>query len=1231
MSQGVDGALGLRSGLKAYRDLVEDSSWSKRLLVELYPGKAVPAWTLSSGAVYVAPVDVSHDGVRLDVAKVSSVLDAELTRNRVSTTLAAGEYYYDVDSSASAARWDDAITQWDDGVTLWDDFAGLYARMSDDSDPSDADVEAELLMTFGSSTESHPIFGPDMLLNGSFEDWTADAPDSWTEGTSVVAGGTADTTENLDPHLGTSCASQVVADLAGGNAHIRQDITGVVAGRTYRYCGAYRVTGTGVLPVAIAQELGANTRAQEDGINWAASQQANLTVPQANEWRRFSWDFVIPAGATSVRLFLQTEVSGIGQGEVSWDDVHLYPVDRVGFYEPRVSGSSVPTVGTSSNDIFFGGKQVGIGSVALLNHDGYFETLTRLDWINRKCMVRVGGGYLPDTTDTTITAPTLIAADDYRTAFTGLIQEFKVDDLEVSLSLQDIRSTYFQTLPSKTYDETTFQGINLTDIGRARPLWFGAKSGIRPIRINSVSDYGVYELADCTEAPNGIKAVTNVWAYPSKADADARDISARVALSYKAATMTGGWTTSSVDITQANEHVHRSAGADAWDEGARSTSTLAAGNEDWYVEATVGHDPAVDDAMFGISTDNPDWDFDTLDYALYPAVASGFYEVYENGVLSHTSTVVPAQYDRLRIWVQDGFVEFHVNGTLLYTSTIVPSGNYYMRTAMSDVGSIFTGIYFYESTAKRYTEVLATGQITVTDDPGPYSVIAGEESISFGASLTAKIQPGLYSAADLATQVGAAMAGAAALTTYSASYSETTHLITIAGPSHDLKISSGTDKKLYGLLGFTGADRAAGTSHVGDVALFDDPDTDHVIRVDGQGFKDDASGTYTGTASALIEVGADILRAISLIWLKRPAALIDEASFQLARDRAPESIGAYMNKAISTKLIFETLEFSNIGNISIGGDGTIFYDVYVGDVPTGTVTVEDTDFTAFGITQEAADVYKTIRVNYDQDPEGVDFPSRFVTNTDVQARFGRPDSKDFNTWLVSPDGAQAAANRLGELAKAPAHQLRGTVRGKLLDHRVGAKMRVTRSRAATAGGLLSSAIYRIISLRQNYALGISQVQAIPDVVTVAGVACETACQSFCQTTCQETCETACQTQCQVTCQVGCEVACQECSQTGCQETCEVNCQTGCEASCQVTCQTTCQTTCQASCQTSCQLGCQTGCEVSCQDTCETTCQTACETSCQDSCELFCQTTCQLFCQDTCQTSCQSAYQQEYFP
>ena len=478
--------------------------------------------------------------------------------------------------------------------------------------------------------------------------------------------------------------------------------------------------------------------------------------------------------------------------------------------------------------------------------------------------------------------------------------------------------------------------------------------------------------------------------------------------------------------------------------------------------------------------------------------------------------------------------------------------------------------------------------------------------------------------------------------------SESTHKITIGkgAGTLNLLIKTGTNKTTgpWKFLGYKpSADKTGSLSYEADNALFSDVDRDHIIRVDAQGYKDDSIGTFSGAANGLIEAGADITRVLLVKFLNKSPTVIDEESFLFARSRAPESLSIFLNESVSTKDIFDRLEFSNIANIVVNGEGIVFYKVYVGEVPSGIKTIEERDIQDFVSERSVTDVFNTIRVKHDKDPTTGQFQTRQADDNSVQIRLGRPDIKEFETYIKRADNAISAANRLLELARTAARKVSvNAIGGKFVDLEVGDKVKLNRKRALSIGGVINNEVFRIVSISKSHQEGIADFELTDDRVTVASQACISSCQAFCEATCQQLCEQACQTTCEINCQTDCESSCQQDCEVGCQDTCQLACQSSCELQCQETCQLSCQGVCEGSgCQTNCETTtCQLSCQITCQTVCQSSCQGACQTSgCQQPCEVNCETqdenpctlacetepcqsTCQLNCQDSCETSCQ---------
>lgn len=99
---------------------------------------------------------------------------------------------------------------------------------------------------------------------------------------------------------------------------------------------------------------------------------------------------------------------------------------------------------------------------------------------------------------------------------------------------------------------------------------------------------------------------------------------------------------------------------------------------------------------------------------------------------------------------------------------------------------------------------------------------------------------------------------------------------TLANPS-PITVNVWSKSVTYNVLGAALNSTSTADNPVGDVYF------------DGQGYADDGSGTYTGTANALIEKPADVLHHLVRVVAAIPAGRVDAAAFQQARGDAPAS------------------------------------------------------------------------------------------------------------------------------------------------------------------------------------------------------------------------------------------------------------------------------------------------------------------------------------------------------
>jgi hypothetical protein len=520
------GKLGMRSGLRTFDELIEQSDSYKGLIAIVKPGLEIVNWSLDTGEQYIAPFSTSFDSVRKDVVGVRTLNDPSMTRAN-SITLSAGEYYYDPSEefTQSTINWDQGTSDyWDDGVTKWDQFHKIRARPSDRlNNPNEMTVVGQLGFYFADEAQVHPTLGPNLLTDGGLEDWTCSTdPTYWT-----VVSDVARSSTNV---RGGSYSAQI-----GDRATIEQSSITVQDGAYYRLSGYY-VAHKGTLGVSINFN-GAGISC--DGISQVSSSHYVTlpTTPTTDVYQTFSWD---------VKAFDTDATVGFYNSKSTTlcyvDDVKFQRIWRYEYYEPRLSAQSAPKAVSGIKDILFGGNVIGSASLVLNNHDAYFDTLCGerdsdnttisspiIEWVNAEVDTRVGGRFHNEPSGD----GQEILISDTITNFLGLVKEITVTDQEVMLSLEDRRSEFHMKLPLRTYSLTEFPNMDPGRVGEPRPLLFHTAENIKPVRISetqtSVSGTeevsgryeAVYEFLDCTDFP-GIYTGTaiNVYSFSSESEAD---------------------------------------------------------------------------------------------------------------------------------------------------------------------------------------------------------------------------------------------------------------------------------------------------------------------------------------------------------------------------------------------------------------------------------------------------------------------------------------------------------------------------------------------------------------------------------------------------------------------------------------------------------------------------------------------------------------------------------------
>lgn len=538
-----NGPLGLRPGLRLREELLELSTYDKRLLVEGRPALEASDWSLDTGATYLTPFEATFRDVRLDVVASKTLLDAGLVQAESLDICRAtpGTFFYDIDLDppTMAITWDDGFSIWD-GVAAWDDVSFLYVHLFDGSNPDNTRVIANLGFHFGTRAEVQARLGPEKLVNGDFEN------DVDFFGWTLGPGSASLVIDTVNPLRGTKSARWDLNATSGNNRELEQTFEAVALG-LYRLSGLYTIGQNETAELEIQIEAPSGRFIVSNGRDTDASAFDFVVPGSGGRLRRFVLDFLADETGTYILRF-----NGIADGapvagarwddgltifdaNTSWDtfgsDVGVIKLDnasikriyRFPYHEPLISRDNIPELVTGASDVYRASQQIGQASIGFANGGGYFdEALAEFSWESQEMLIRAGGAF-PDGEELLI--------DDYEQVFKGLIRDDSWSDTATDFSLEDTRTFVTRQLPVNTYRLPEFASANPEIIGDVRPLWAGAASNITPKRVDLNPDgFGIYELADATELPNGIVSIDTIFAYADEQAASSLDPTRRVPL-----------------------------------------------------------------------------------------------------------------------------------------------------------------------------------------------------------------------------------------------------------------------------------------------------------------------------------------------------------------------------------------------------------------------------------------------------------------------------------------------------------------------------------------------------------------------------------------------------------------------------------------------------------------------------------------------------------------------------
>lgn len=142
-------------------------------------------------------------------------------------------------------------------------------------------------------------------------------------------------------------------------------------------------------------------------------------------------------------------------------------------YMPIVRQDSFPMLDISVDDLVEGAYRFNFGSFKM-NNPGWFDKAAEdYLWTYAKILIKLGGEDLP--------------YDEHVAYFVGRISNYFVKDEEVTFTVKDIRVGAYAQLPVDHYWISNYPKLETGAEGRAIPIFYGIKTNIIPVCIDSNS------------------------------------------------------------------------------------------------------------------------------------------------------------------------------------------------------------------------------------------------------------------------------------------------------------------------------------------------------------------------------------------------------------------------------------------------------------------------------------------------------------------------------------------------------------------------------------------------------------------------------------------------------------------------------------------------------------------------------------------------------------------------
>jgi hypothetical protein len=223
---------------------------------------------------------------------------------------------------------------------------------------------------------------------------------------------------------------------------------------------------------------------------------------------------------------------------------------------------------------------------------------------------------------------------------------------------------------------------------------------------------------------------------------------------------------------------------------------------------------------------------------------------------------------------------------------------------------------------------------------------------------------------------------------------------------------------------------------------------------------------------------ADILPDVVVTVLGKSASLLDSTELANLATYKPQDLKVYIDEETTFGDFVGKLESGQMWKFVPLQDGSYGTIVYENGEPAGTPHFYDHDFLSFRMELDNASVKQAVTVAYDQDEGTRDYSYTRASSDIAKFFYLNADSVDIETFLEGSADADELAEEYLTRYQQPITKVIFEVHGWALELLPGRdKVKLTRARAAYAGGALAGVLFRIIKLVKKPETNVVEITA----------------------------------------------------------------------------------------------------------------------------------------------------------